>query len=242
MKRVAIVGFAASYKDAPFADPDVEIWGINELWRYLPRWTRWFEMHPRAVFSKEGDRDQAAHVAWLQGQPADKPIYMLERFDDIPGSVPYPLEALTAACFPGQARGYFTSSIAYMLAMAIGEGFEWIGLFGVDLASDTEYASQRPAAEYLIGLARGLGREVVVAPGSALLRSLELYGYDQQPSAARRPLSSTWLRARVAELTEKRAQVLDRLHMFDGALEEAVQTLRHVEVAERGVQLEGVTA
>jgi hypothetical protein len=39
LRKVAIVGFADSYALAPFDDAGVEIWGINELHRYLPRWT-----------------------------------------------------------------------------------------------------------------------------------------------------------------------------------------------------------
>src|SRR5204862_1461795 len=83
-----------------------------------------------------------------------------------------------------------TSSIGYMLAMAIAEGRDadfkplnedavsWIGLYGIDLASDTEYGEQRPNAEYFIGLGRGLGITVEIAEGSALLRADHVYGFE----------------------------------------------------------------
>lgn len=239
-KKVAIVGFAASYREAPYDDPSVQIWGMNELWKYLPRWDRWFELHPREVFAKEGDRDQAAHVMWLQQQGADKPIYMLQRFEDIPGSVSYPIEAMTRQFFPDQPRPYFTSSIAMMLALAISEAPTWIGLYGIDLASDTEYAQQRAAAEYFIGLARGMGIDVVIAKGSALLKADAVYGYDQQPHQAKRPMSKEWLQTRLAELQKKRDDVLSALNNFDGAIQEATYHLNLVEAASRGVQVEGV--
>jgi hypothetical protein len=234
-KKIAIVGFAASYREAPFDDPTVEIWGMNELWKYLPRWDRWFELHPREVFAKEGDRDQAAHEAWLQAQPADKPIYMIQRHPDIPGSVPYPLAEMSARFFPGQDRPYFTSSIAFMLALAIAEGATWIGVYGIDLASDTEYANQRAAAEYFIGIARGLGITVVIAAGSALLKTAEIYGFEQRAQVATRALSRPWLQARIAELVQQRDKVLSTLQTFDGALQEANYHLKLVEAEERGV-------
>lgn len=234
--KVALVGFAKSYKDAPYDDPTWEIWGINELWKYLHRWDRWFELHKRDVFAHEGNRDQAAHVAWLQQQGPERPIYMLEQSADIPASVPYPLQAMAERFFPGQPRAYFTSTISYMLALAIAEGFDEIALYGIDLASDIEYAQQRAAAEYLIGVARGMGRTVTIAPGSALLKCEGLYGYDQKLNEKDRPLTVAWHRARVQEITEQRAKTMDLLHHHDGLLQEAAYHLQLAEQIDRGVQ------
>lgn len=235
--KVALVGFASSYKDAPYSDESWEIWGLNEAWKYFPRWDRWFEMHKREVFAKEGDRDQAAHVAWLQNQDGQRPIYMLQPFDDIPGSVAFPIDALTDRFFPGQPSGYWTSTISYMLALAIAEGFSEIGLYGIDLASHVEYANQRPAAEYLIGVARGMGIKVTIADGSALLKAPARYGYDQYAQHAKRPLTVAWLRNRHKELTDKHAVALDTLHTLDGAIEETNLHLQLAEALERGVQM-----
>lgn len=240
--KVAIVGFASSYIQAPYQDSSIEIWGMNELWKYLSRWDRWFELHPRDVFAKEGDRNQEAHEAWLMQQGTDRPIYMLQHFEDIPGSVPYPLAEMTGRFFPDSPGGYWTSSISFMLALAIAEGFEWIGLYGIDLASDVEYANQRAAAEYLIGVARGMGVTVVIAPGSALLKSPSIYGYDQKPGRRNRPLSRAWLETRLAELRQKHEKTLDILHTLDGAIETTAHHLRIVTAAERGVQVEGEAA
>lgn len=235
---MALVGFAGTYKQAPMDDLSWEIWGLNELWKYLSRWDRWFELHKREVFAREGNREQDAHVEWMRTQGPDKPIYMIEAFDDIPASREYPLKEMSERFFPGQ-RAYFTSTISYMLALAIAEGFEEIALYGIDLASDTEYSEQRPAAEYLIGLARGLGISVTIAPGSALLHSPGLYGYDQALNAKDCPLTLAWHRERVRQITETRAKTLDLLHHHDGLLEEATYHLRLAEQRDRGVQWSG---
>lgn len=239
-KKVALVGFAGSYKQAPFKDETVEIWGLNELWRYLPRWTRWFEMHPRAVFASEGDRGQAAHVAWMQQQDATQPIYMIQAHDDIPGSRAYPLAEMSALFFPGQDVPYFTSTISYMLALAIAEGFTEIGLYGIDLAADKEYAVERPAAEYLIGVARGRGITVTIAEGSALLKTDRRYGYDQKINEASYPLSLKWLEARVAQITAQRDKTISLLNTQDGQLDECIYMMRMAQHNARGVQPEQV--
>jgi hypothetical protein len=116
------------------------------------------------------------HLEWLQAQPAGKPIYMQPQFCDgrFPAATPYPLERLSE-----KFGRYFTSTIGYMLALAIDEGYDWIGCYGIDLASDVEYAQQRPNAEYFIGLARGMGKTVEIAPSSALCKAGHLYGYEK---------------------------------------------------------------
>lgn len=136
LKKVAILGFTDSYKLAPFADPEWEIWGLNELYQFIPRWTRWFEIHDRTVW--EEDRSRAA----LKLKPLAAmtcPVYMQKHYDDIPASVPYPLDDVLKA-FPNPCPGalpYLTNSISYMLALAILEGhFGEISIYGVDMAAD----------------------------------------------------------------------------------------------------------
>jgi hypothetical protein len=68
-KKVAIVGFAESWKLAPFTDPLVEIWGLNELWKYVPRWDRWFELHDAdtlGVTNRDlSEGEVKRHLEWL---------------------------------------------------------------------------------------------------------------------------------------------------------------------------------
>ena len=53
MLKVAILGTAAGYGDAPWEDESYEIWGLNTLYNLLTPWqikrcSRWFELHPNA--------------------------------------------------------------------------------------------------------------------------------------------------------------------------------------------------
>jgi hypothetical protein len=232
-KKVALVGFAESWKQAPFNDPSVEIWSLNEFWKYAPRWNRWFELHDAdclGVTKRNLDEgEQRRHLEWLAAQKPGKPIYMQPQFCDgrFPAAVPYPLEQMIA-----RFGKYFTSTIGYMLALAIAEGYQWIGLYGIDLASDVEYPGQRPNTEYLIGLARGMGRTVVVTETSALLKAGHLYGYEQ-PIGAHGGLVDL-VRKHRATLVKKRDETIAALNTLDGAIQAYDNMLTGATHMERG--------
>ncbi len=237
-KKVAICGFAESYKTAPFDDKSIEIWGLNELWKYLPRWNRWFELHDAETLGVTkrdlSEGEQKRHLEWLKTPTNGRPIYMQPTFCDgrFPGAVPLPLEALIA-----KFGRYFTSSIGYMVALAILEDYDWIGLYGIDLASDVEYAQQRPNAEYLIGIARGMGKTVVVAEGSAILQAGHLYGYEQPLGAAGGIVKS--VNGHMAMLKQKHEEALATLNTLDGAIQECENLVKLISVKERGVATVG---
>jgi hypothetical protein len=110
------------------------------------------------------------HVGGLR--MAKVPVYMLERHEDIPQSVALDMVAITKAVGKtAQGTPYLESSIAYMVAQALLElkPGDRVGIWGVDLHCESEYAYQRPNLEYLIGLARGMGIKVYIPPQSALL-------------------------------------------------------------------------
>ena len=235
-KRIAILGFAESWKQAPFADETVEFWGLNELWKYLPKWHRWFEVHDGdtlgATTRDLSEGEQKRHLEWL-ARTHDKPIYMQPQFCDgrFPNAVRYPLDDMIA-----MFGRYFTSTIGYMLALAISEGPTWIGLYGVDLASDIEYPHQRPNTEYLVGMARGKGIEVVIAPGSAIGKSSFLYGYEKEPAGNPIVVAVTNHRA---GLNKKRDELIATLNTIDGAIQESDNVIKLVDFQARGCQLTG---
>ncbi len=231
-RKVAVVGFAETWKEAPFKDESVDIWGLNELHKYVPRWDRWFELHDAdtlGVSTRDlGEGEVKRHLDWLASQPAEKPIYMQPQFCDgrFPGAKPLPLEALIT-----RFGRYFTSTIGYMMGLAILEDYDEIGLYGVDLASDIEYPAQRPNTEYLIGVARGLGKTVTVANGSALLKAGFLYGYE--PALAESPLVG-FARKQLEIMKKKHEEILAQLNTLDGAIQANENVLKAATYAGRG--------
>ena len=188
-RTVAIVGFAhTTLQFAKFSEAD-EMWSVNFAWRYdVPRIDRLFEIHPIEVLAYNaqiGDpaNEDNKHYEWLQ-KKHDFPIYTWADYtgenimdtitDDkprIPNSVPYPFEILDGIFEnfnrenrPGQV--YMPSTISYMLALAIHEGFERIEMYGIEMATDsggangTEYVYQKAGTEALLMYAMGKGIEV----------------------------------------------------------------------------------
>lgn len=175
MRKIAIIGKCSnSRSDAPLDLNGWEIWGL--AWDLLPRADVLFEMHENWRFFLGNEEDAARHKAWLIG--AETPIYMLKKEHDVPNSIEYPmdkvLELTRPTCF---GTPYLESSIAYMMALAILEGADRIGIWGCDLATGGEYAYQRPNMEYLIGLARGRGIKVYVPAQNTLLSPMRRVPY-----------------------------------------------------------------
>ncbi len=221
--KVAILGFVQHYKLAPFDDPSFEIWGLNELYQFIPRWDRWFEVHERTVY--ENDRNRTSeHIAKLRAMTT--PVYMQRHWDDIPASVEYPLQAI-CKMFPNpcpEARPYLTNSITYMILLAIAEGFQEIHLYGIDMSHSSEYSVQRPSCEWAIGVAQGRGIKVYLPSESDLLKTIFLYGYEQDLATAfDRKLKArlSELEGHISQLDTQIAQAMAARDQYRGAHQDA---------------------
>jgi len=171
---VALVGFAMTTRDlAPWDDPDTEIWGLNEayLQEFMKRWDRWFQLHPEDNFNRKDNHNDPDHPKWLR-ESHNKPIYLQKKYKYIPDAVKYPLDEVMS-----QVSDYLTSSFSFMISLAMLEGFERIEIYGFEMGTHTEYHYQKAGAEYLIGMARGMGIEVYMPENSTLCKG-QMYGYE----------------------------------------------------------------
>lgn len=228
-EKLAIVGWAASTrKEAPHGDEEFDFWGCNELGRSIEetRWDAWFNLHARghtsaALMQRLGpwlrsrtpsvDHDiKPESVEWLKAQ-APTPVYMLEHFDDIPNSIAYPFEEVFKTF-----GNYFTSSIAYQMALGMMMGYREIHLYGVDMAYEEEYVYQRGACEYLIGLARGMGIKVYVPEKSMLLKAPWLYGVEMPPQIEG-VITETMLMERINANAKFKGEQLVNAYRAEGA-------------------------
>jgi len=190
-KTVALVGMATTTCAlAPFEDKDVEIWALNEMhaWSWLKRADRWFQIHHSTLWQRDlAKRNVHGHREWLQTNPLNIPIYMQYYQEEVPGSVEYPLREVCDKFFKNIRRGdakikYFTSTFAYMMGIALLDGFERIELYGFEMSSGDEYIEQKGCAEFWIGLAIGRGIEIFLPDKSQLLWG-PLYGYQGHGAA-----------------------------------------------------------
>jgi hypothetical protein len=156
--KVAVVGMSPSCADAPWDDPTWLKWGLPWHDGYWARMDRLFEMHDMRLLRSEHCKRPNGYFERLAG------AYMQQAYPEV-GAVRYPFEEVA------QTTGYYwNSSIAYAMALAIHEGAEEIGLWGVDMKGDDEYGYQKPNMEFLVGLAMGRGIKVHIPETSPLLK------------------------------------------------------------------------
>jgi len=172
--KVAIVGLSPStHHLVPFT-PDWEVWGLPWDAEYCSRFDRLFEMHDRTLLETPGSGRNADY--WQTLKDVHAPIYMHRHWNDIPQSIPYPLEVVKQTVFSNFHRArwddqadWYNSSPAYMIALAIHEGASTIALYGIDVLDDSEFNLESNCLDYLIGKAEGMGIEVITPPGPTAL-------------------------------------------------------------------------
>ena len=200
-KTVALIGLAhLEHEPVHFERRNLEFWSCNESYSSgfiaTPdgdfRTDRWFQIHKQEDFSRLRNSNDARHYEWLQ-QEHNFPIYMQEKFKEIPNAKKLPLKKLEKMFFSNlnstkvdgtpvpwleeHEHGFFTSSFSYMMAMAIAEGFKAIEIWGFAMGSQSEYAQQATGGTFWISAAMNRGIDVTVSGKSPLLH-LPLYGYD----------------------------------------------------------------
>jgi hypothetical protein len=203
-RKIAILGSASTTIDqAPWKDETWEIWTIGR--HEAPRTNLIFELHPwdtRTEEVKAQIKSVGVPVLVQDMSQLDDPIPLhAETFPLVdvllttegqaatpPGVEPIGAVEWNQGYTQGD-EGTIPSSIGYMLAYALAQWAEagrpkdWqVGLWGVDMLADGEYADQRSQCEYMIGLMRGAGLPVFVPEGCALLKTDGAYAYNPSRS------------------------------------------------------------
>jgi hypothetical protein len=186
--KLCIIGCSDSKSLAPINSDNYEFWGVNNLFLIMPdvKWSRWFEIHEITFdgqnFFRRGKRefkglmvdDYLTRIAALSC-----PVYMQQKWPSIKNSVVYPIKEITDSF-----GRYITNTISYQIALGIYMEFKEIAIYGVDMAVGTEYAAQRPSCEYFVGLARGMGINVIIPDEADLLKNRFLYAFEEQKESA----------------------------------------------------------
>ncbi len=178
--KVAIVGsWQRTLAATPCAENDWDIWTCSGAPHALARVTRHFELHELASHEEKWKRDGYWEMLGIMPR-----LLLSAPHAEFPNAELYPLASILAK-FPR----YFNSSVAFMLALAIDEGYQQIGLFGVNMETDdgtgnSEYAHQRPCCEFLLGIATAKGIRIVTPPECDILTAPRLYGYESNRGRA----------------------------------------------------------
>jgi hypothetical protein len=156
LRSLAIVGSHPDTREnAPFDDPNYEIWLFNEAPQkpeIYKRWDACLQIHLPEVYSSVENWVNKDHWEWLQQDHGpDKHIFMQEVDPRVPNSVRYPIEGVRSLV----PYKYLRSSPAMALALAIYRGYKNISLYGSELSSNTEYTYQAINYAFWIGFAHG---------------------------------------------------------------------------------------
>lgn len=184
MKTVAIVGSHPSSRHLAPYDSDIPIWVFNAgvIMDWCKRATTVFEMHPAGEYTNP-TAERSEYWEFLQKQTKAE-IYMQDIDPRIPMCKKYPFDEVVSKFLSNFKRGdqinkYFTSTPCYSIALALLLGYERIELYGVEMETNSEYIYQRDGIGLWLGIALGLGVEVVI-PEHTTMFSSPLYGYDDE--------------------------------------------------------------
>jgi hypothetical protein len=167
-RKIAILGSAiSSVHFAPVHDPEWEIWACSPANKGLQRCDVWFELHNLDIKRREGLTE------WLDYLKAQPLVYMQKQYPDFPNSKEYPLKEM----FEKYGPFWWTSQLSYMIALALEQNPVAIGIYGVDMAANSEYNQQRLACQYFITKILDRDIELIVPPESDILEPAPLYGY-----------------------------------------------------------------
>ena len=225
----------------PYGDTSWLIWGCSPgLYPLAGRLNAWFELH-RWEPPTLGRPDQ--QVPWLSpeycGWMAQRQhvVWMAQKLAAIPNSQALPVEQLVDK----YGHYFFTSSLAWMAAMAIeaillnrdllaagaqeavqgipGEP-DAIGFWGVDMSTEEEYVQQRSGCQFFATVAASLNIKVVVPPESDLLIPPALYGISEgSPRAIRSRARMDMMKARKAQADAQLIAAHKDVAFMDGQMD-----------------------
>jgi len=147
MKKLVIVGNSKGREKAPL-DKEVESWYVNS-YPVPENCTRMFIMDG-VGFSKILNR-QPNIAQDLQDLKAQ--VVVPYKLTSLENQMVYPLGKIVGKW----GVPYFKNTAAYMIALAIYEGYKDIDLYGFTMASGLEHAIEKAAFEFWLGVAIGEG-------------------------------------------------------------------------------------
>jgi len=220
--KVALVGTAPSSRHlAPYGDPTWQIWACSAgNMDQVPRVDAWFEIHASLLWP-ENQHYGKPYVEWLNRQTF--PVYMLDN-SMVSRATPLPIRELIDEFGPY----FFTSSFAWMLAMAMKKGAKEIAMYGIDMASRDEYILQRPGAYYFFMEAKRRGIKITAPFESDIMQPPGLYGFsDGTPFGRKIAAREKELKDRLAGMRQQRDQLNNSILYLEGALED-VDYMRNI--------------
>lgn len=154
MKRLSIVGRSPGFDGCYTIEGDT--WCVSSVYKQLQpdKVDKIFQMHKPEIWEPWLKEEKSKVIVGFEGQYEMYPVFaMLDKY----GAV-------------------FGSSISWMLALAIEQGYKEIYFFGCDMASKEEYIDQRDTFFYMVGRAEALGIKIIIPETSRIFFKDRIYG------------------------------------------------------------------
>lgn len=213
--KIALIGTAPSSRMlAPFNDPSWKIWACSPgNMNALPRVDVWFELHSNLLWP-EHESYGRPYIEWLKQQKF--PIWMQDQ-SLVPNAQVFPKNELVEEF----GDDFFTSSFAWMMALAMKQGAAEIALYGIDMASRDEYIRQRPGFFFFRYLCRQRGIKVSAPHESDIMQAPPLYAYVDSTPFGRKILARRQeVLGRVNGMVQQRDQLNNSITYLQGAQED----------------------
>jgi hypothetical protein len=213
--KVALIGTAPSSRMlAPFNDPSWKIWACSPgNMNAMPRVDIWFELHSNLLWP-EHESYGRPYIEWLKQQKF--PVYMQDQ-SLVANAVVFPWYDMVQTF----GRDFFTSSFAWMMALAIAQGASEIALYGIDMASRDEYIRQRPGFYYFKQRAVERGVKISAPHESDIMQAPALYAYSDSTPLGRKLMARRQeVSGRINAATQQVDQATHGKTYLQGAMED----------------------
>lgn len=217
--QIALLGSApSSYRLAPFGDMSWEIWACSPGNFNAGRIDAWFELHNLDRKFVPGNEPYIGTIAKHQR------VYIAAPDARLPQGIVFPKDEVYR--FFGNHQfldSFMQSQVSYMLAFAIMQKPETIGLWGIDMAASDEYWGQRPGCHFFFMEAAKRGIKIVAPPQSDILEPLPPYAYKEfNPAYWRSKARKQELRGAIDEAKAKLQAAHDEILTKEGAFQNEV--------------------
>jgi hypothetical protein len=144
--KIIIIGKGRGWEKAPPCSEEYDIWGITQL--NLRR-----DVDLVIDMNDYSENRWGAKETLEATQSRNRAMHKGVPYVDL---FTYPLKEIVERF----GTDYFSSTVAFAVALAIHRGVAEIDLYGVTLEAPSEYAYQKAGVEYWCGVARGMGIKV----------------------------------------------------------------------------------
>jgi len=217
--KICIVGSAPhSTGMAPYGSEDWVIWGCSpSVWGtakqygYLNRFNGFFEMHRYGNFPNMSPE----YRAWLES--VDIPVFTSEPVSSLKNNVVVPVDELVKKYGPY----WFNSTVSWMMALAIEQKPSQIALYGIDMAANEEYFSQKMGCIRMAERAVEQGIQVTAPYESDLFTPPPLYGVCEYNHAfIKTKIRTQEIQGRLHDAEQRRLVAEQEAHFLRGVIDD----------------------